>query len=412
MGIGTLGTVLPRVSRTMRPVKPVQLRPDRFAAGGEAIARDDGGRVVFVRGAIPGETVVADVTDEKRDWARAHVVDVLDPSPERVVPPCASRLAGCGGCGWMHLDHAAQHRAKVTIAEDALRRIGHLTDAKVELGPSVAAHGYRTTIRVAGDAEGRAGFRAERSHDVVAAPACLVAHPPLRRVVAGLHVDPGVEATLRTSVATGQLGARWDRAKGAVRGLPVDALRGGTSLLYEDVAGRRLRVSLGSFFQSGPEAAALLVGAVGRAAPELGEARMVVDAYAGVGMLGACVTRSDARVVAIETSRTAVADASENLADRPGEVVRAEVGAWQAPGDGEVDVVIADPSRTGLGAPGATALSRVGAPVLVLVSCDPASLGRDARLLTRSGYRHERSEVIDTFPETVHVEVVSRFTRA
>ena len=155
----------------------MQLRPDRFAAGGEALARDDDGRVVFVRGALPGETVVAEIVHEKRDWARAHVVDIVEASADRVVPPCASRLAGCGGCGWMHLDLDAQRRAKATIVEEALRRIGGITDPATVLGPGVAAEGYRTTARVAPGPDGVAGFRAERSHEVVAAPACLVAPP-------------------------------------------------------------------------------------------------------------------------------------------------------------------------------------------------------------------------------------------
>ena len=112
---------------TIRPWR-VRTAARRFAAGGEAIARDDDGRVVFVRGALPGETVVAEITHEKRDWARGHVVDIVDASPDRVVPPCASRRAGCGGCGWQHLDHDAQRRAKVTIVEDALRRLGEIAD--------------------------------------------------------------------------------------------------------------------------------------------------------------------------------------------------------------------------------------------------------------------------------------------
>ena len=89
-----------------------------------------------------------------------------------------------------------------------------------------------------------------------------------------------------------------------------------------------------------------------------------------------------------------------------------EVGGWRVEADSDVDVVIADPARSGLGKPGVNALVRTDAPVLVLVSCDPASLGRDARLLGEAGYRHERSSVVDTFPHTTHVEVVTRFVRA
>jgi 23S rRNA (uracil1939-C5)-methyltransferase len=389
----------------------IHLRPDRFAAGGAAIARDDGGRVVFVHGALPGETVRAEVTEEKRDWARAHVVEVIDASSERVVPPCPSRVAGCGGCGWMHLSAEAQRGAKASIVEDALRRIGGIADPETNVGPGVAAEGYRTTARVAAASDGTAGFRAERSHDVVPAPACLVLHPPLRSLVAGLRLDRGVEATVRMSVATGELAVRWDRACGTVDGLPDGVLLGRSAVIHEDVAGHRLRVGIDSFFQSGPQAAELLVAAVRRAAPELADARVVVDAYAGVGMFAACATSPAAHVVAIESSRSAVADAHQNLAGRDADVVRSEVGAWRPTPGIATDVVIADPARTGLGAPGVTALTRAEAPVLVLVSCDPASLGRDAKLLARAGYRHQRSEVIDTFPHTTHVEAVTRFVR-
>jgi 23S rRNA (uracil1939-C5)-methyltransferase len=389
----------------------VELRTDRFASGGDAIARDDNGRVVFVRGALPDETVLAEITQEKRDWARGHVLDVVAASADRVVPPCPSRLAGCGGCGWMHLEHAAQRRAKAAIVAEALRRTGGVDEPLTVLGPSVAPDGYRTTARVAAGRGGAAGFRAERSHDVVAAPTCLVLHPTLRRLVAAIRLDAGVEAVLRMSVATGEIAAQWDRTRGAVRGLPAEVRRGRDAAVDEDVAGRRLRVSIGSFFQSGPQAAELLVAAVRRAAPELAAAPVVVDAYSGVGMFAVCATAPESHVVAIETSRSAVADARENLAGRSHEIVRGEVGGWHPRADLDAGVVIADPARSGLGAPGVTALARAGAPVLVLVSCDPASLGRDAMLLARAGYTHQQSEAVDTFPQTTHIEVVSRFIR-
>jgi 23S rRNA (uracil1939-C5)-methyltransferase len=141
-------------------------------------------------------------------------------------------------------------------------------------------------------------------------------------------------------------------------------------------------------------------------------ARLVVDAYAGVGVLAACATEPATRIIAVETSRSAVADARRNLSGRDAEIVRGEVGGWRPAVDELVDVVIADPARSGLGRPGVGALTRTGAPVVVLVSCDPASLGRDAKLLAVAGYRHDRTEVVDTFPHTTHVEAVTRFVRA
>jgi 23S rRNA (uracil1939-C5)-methyltransferase len=392
-------------------VPVLTLRPDRFAAGGEAIAREDGGRIVFVRGALPGETVAVELTTEKKDWARGHTVDVVEASPQRVVPPCPSRRAGCGGCGWQHLTVEGQREARLAIVADALRRTGGIAEPVVEPGGGVDPVGYRTTVRVAAGPDGVAGFRAEHAHDVVAAPACLVAHRTLAELLPTLRLDRAVEPTLRTSVATGELAARWDRAAGEVHGLPDGTAVGSGAVLEEVVAGQRLRVSMGSFFQSGPQAAELLVDAVRRAAPELVGAAVVVDAYAGVGMLAACATDPLSKVIAIETSRAACADAERNLGHRDARVVRGEVGGWHADPELDVDVVLADPARSGLGKPGVAALSRLHAPVLVLVSCDAASLGRDAKLLASAGYAHERSELVDTFPHTTHVEAVTRFVR-
>ncbi len=215
---------------------------------------------------------------------------------------------------------------------DALRRTGGIAEPVVELGGGVEATGYRTTVRVAATADGRAGFRAEQTHDVVEAPNCLVAHPTLAALLPELRLDPGVEPTLRVSVATGELAARWDQATGEVHGLPAGTATGSRATLHEDVAGHRLRVSMGSFFQSGPQAAELLVDTVRQAAPELDGARLVVDAYAGVGMFAVCVTDPATRVIAIETSRSALGDAAHNLADRDAEIVRGEVGGWQRRG--------------------------------------------------------------------------------
>jgi 23S rRNA (uracil1939-C5)-methyltransferase len=170
-------------------------------------------------------------------------------------------------------------------------------------------------------------------------------------------------------------------------------------------------VSAASFFQSGPQAADLLVAAVRRAAPELADARHVVDAYGGIGLFAATVTSSPTQVTVVESSRTAVADAEVNLRDRGPRIVRSEVGRWRPPRGEVVDVVVADPSRTGLGAPGVAALVRTRAATVVLVSCDPASAGRDVRLLGEAGYHAERMEVLDLFPGTHHTEVVTRFTR-
>jgi 23S rRNA (uracil1939-C5)-methyltransferase len=250
----------------------------------------------------------------------------------------------------------------------------------------------------------------ERSTDTVPASGCLVAHPALVAMLDRLVVPAGVELTLRVSAATGEATASWDPRAGAVEGLPPHVATGPAAALTEVVAGHRFRVSAASFFQSGPAAAELLVDRVAAAAPELGGASRVLDAYAGVGLFAAAATPPEADVVAIESSRPAAADCDANLRTRRARVERRQVGEWR-PKHGEAfDVVIADPARTGLGKPGARAVSAAGAPVLVLVSCDPVTLARDAALLRGYGYHHEATEVIDLFPGTHHVEAVTRFT--
>ncbi len=388
------------------------LRPERLVAGGDALARDDG-RVVFVRGALPGEVVAADVVEAKKDFARAEVVEVVEPSANRVRPPCAHRRAGCGGCGWMHLASVAQLEAKMEIVRESLRRIGRFEPAGVERmvvrGASVDTTAYRTTIRVVGSQDRTPGFREAATGAVVPVGDCLVAHPALSEVLGDVRVAAGVELTLRVSAATGAMTARWAGGRGAVAGLPRGVHVGDRAWLTETVAGRDLRVSAPSFFQSGPQAAELLVAAVGRAAPELAEAERVVDAYGGVGLFAATLMADAAHVTLLESSTSACADAAHNLADRDVTVVRGEVGRW-APGDRPFDVVVADPARPGLGRPGVTALVDARPAVFVLVSCDPVSLARDAHLLAERGYLPSRVEVLDLAPHTPHVEAVTRFT--
>jgi 23S rRNA (uracil1939-C5)-methyltransferase len=393
-------------------VAAITVRPERLIAGGEALAHDADGRVVFVRGGVPGDEVAITVIEEKGDWARALVDEVLIASPDRVEPPCVRRREGCGGCDWQHIAVAAQLSAKVEIVRDALRRTGKMPDVELRPGRSVPDRGYRTTIRVVGDAAGRAAFRLDRSNDTVAAFDCMVAHPALLPVLDAMRITPELEVTLRISVATGEITARWDPARGGVTGLSDTISVGASARLHEVVAGHRFQVSAASFFQSGPAAAELLVDAVTRAAPELARARVVLDAYAGVGLFALAATVSSSRLLTVETSKSAVGDCRSNLAGRDARVEQGEFGAWRPDRGTEIDVAIADPARSGLGRPGVASLVATEAPVAVLVSCDPVALARDAALLGRHGYHHAGTEVLDLFPHTHHVECVTRFVRA
>lgn len=399
----------------------MQLTPDRLVAGGDALARDLDGRVVFVEGALPGEVVEVEIETAKKDFARGRLVEIVERSPLRDSPSCAHRRNGCGGCDWMHLRPEAQLDAKVEIVRESLRRIGRLdpgvVDALVHRGEAVSPFGYRTTVRVVGGPNGSVGYRAQGSNDVVEVTSCPIAESKLSRLLAVIEADEGAELTLRTSVATGAITAIWDkRYRKSIRGVPPTVHIGERAWLTERVAGHDLRVSAGSFFQSGVQAAELLVAAVRAAAPELATANHAVDAYGGVGLFAVAAMDGAKHVTVIESSKSACLDAEHNLTGRDASVVRADVSGWSAPtGDGPtppVDVVVADPARPGLGKPGVAALAAAGAPVLVLVSCDPVSLARDVSLLAAAGYAPERVEVLDLFPNTHHVETVTRFVSA
>lgn len=388
----------------------LQLTATAMAAGGDAVTRDDRGRVVFVRGALPGERVAAEVVDERTDFARAVAVAVIEPSPDRVAPPCPHVARGCGGCGWQHVEPAAQRRLKVGIVAEALRRQGGLDEPAVRSAGPLPTTGFRTSVRLAVGPAGP-GYRRHHDHEVVAVDSCAIAHPRLEELVAVGRFGAAGEVTLRCGAATGERLALVSPTAEGVR-LPDDVVVVGTDELragrrawiHEELAGRRFRISARSFFQARPDGALQLVEAV-RAALAGAPDGPLADLYGGVGLFGATVA-GRRRVTLVERSPSSVADARANL---PGaRVLLLDVDGWRpAP----AAAVVADPSRAGLGRAGVRSVVGTGASNVALVSCDPASLGRDARLLADAGYRHDGSTVVDLFPHTPHVEVVSRFIR-
>jgi 23S rRNA (uracil1939-C5)-methyltransferase len=241
---------------------------------------------------------------------------------------------------------------------------------------------------------------------VIELDACPVSHPRLQDLLAAMHVRGHGEVSLRVGDSSGERSA-WV-ADGDVEFLdmPGDVGVGPAAIVHERVAGRDLQVSAASFFQSGPAAADLLVAAVHEASSDLADADTVVDAYGGIGLFASMFER--ARVIVVEGSAAACADAAANLADRRAKIVHAQVEQWKPR---HADLVIADPSRSGLGRQAVGVLAGTSTPRIVLVSCDPVSLARDAGLLRDRGYDHVRSTMLDLFPQTHHVEVVTTFER-
>lgn len=381
---------------------------EKMAAGGDAIARLADGRVVFVDGALPGETVRVRIHTAKKDFAKGSVAEVVEAAAARVAPPCPELARGCGGCGWQHIEPAAQLALKAEIVADALRRTARLPDASVELGGSVPAWGYRTTMRLAVAEGGRLGLRAAGSHRVVPLYECPVAHPALAALLPEVRAANTDEVTLRVSVATGECTAWSPDRSMVISGLPPEAEVGAEAALYETVAGASLRVSAGSFFQSGPAAAELLVHTVREACGQaLTELRgPMLDAYGGVGLFSAALGAEQS--ILVESSAASCADAVVNLRGRS-VVHRSLFEEWTPQ---PVDLAVVDPARAGLGAAATEVLAATDAARVVLISCDPVSLARDTTLLAAHGFVHAGSTVLDLFPHTSHVEVVTRFDRA
>lgn len=374
-----------------------------MVVGGAALARGEDGRVVFVSGAIGGETVDARIRSAKKDFATADVVDVVDPSPDRVEPPCDAWHRGCGGCDWQHIDPAAQLRWKTEIVREALQRTGRIENPVVIGAGAVPPWNYRTTIRVAGRADGAVGFRSRRSHEIVAIDNCPVADERINAVLASGRIDG--RGARRDDVML-RVGSEGDRVVIGSVGAP-DRHGAERDVVFNIVDGTRFRVSPQSFFQSSARSAELLVETVASACSdvEMRSAR-VVDAYGGVGLFAATVARHAASVVLIESSRSSCADAEINLAGQPATVVRSRMEEWPPE---PADLVIADPARNGLDKGGAAVVAATGAQVIVLVSCDVGSLARDVRLLDGYGYTHAGTQVLDLFPNTSHIEAVTRF---
>ena len=403
----------------------VEVELTRIVTGGAALGTGPDGRVVFAAGGLPGERAVVEIDREHANRLTGRVTEVLRPSPDRMPAPCPHVASGCGGCDWQHVAPARQPRLRADIVADCLRRLARIDDPDLRPGPPLTPDGYRTTVRAAVD-RGRAGFRAARSHDVITVDSCLVAHPLAAEILIEGRFGSAAEITVRVGARTGERlvvatpTAQGVRVPDGVAVVGDDELRRGRPAAYhEEVNGRRLRISARSFFQCRPDGAEALAAAAAAAlgpppsagsgpAPAGGDGPpRLLDAYCGVGLFGALLGDGWA-VTGLESSRSSTADAAVNLAaHQPGAaVVTSRVERWNPE---PMAAVIADPARAGLGRDAAHRLAATGAPVLVLISCDPASLARDANLLGTHGYRLDHVTVVDLFGHTSHVEAVARF---
>ncbi|PJF01996.1 RNA methyltransferase [Streptomyces carminius] len=417
------------------------------AHGGHCVARTGEGRVLFVRHALPGERVVARVTEGHEDsrFLRADAVEILDSSKDRVEAPCPFVGPGrCGGCDWQHAAPGAQRRLKAAVLAEQLQRLAGLTaeeagwDGTVEPAPGDKVPrgevpAWRTRVQYAVDASGRAGLRRHRSHEIEVVDRCLIAAPGVSELGIEKRAWPqtaSVEAVAATGSGDRQvlITPRPDGRLPLVElDRPVSVLRveeprgqGGERTVHrvhgrpyvrERAAERTWRIGAGGFWQVHHQAADLLVRTVMTGlTPHKGD--MALDLYCGAGLFaGALADRVGEKgaVLGVEASKRAVEDARHNLADC--DRVRIEHGTVEKvlprTGITEADIVVLDPPRSGAGKKTVRQIAALGPRRIAYVACDPAALARDLAYFRAEGYVPHFTKAFDLFPMTHHMECVA-----
>ena len=439
----------------------VEVAIEDVAQGGWCVARPAGLPVLFVRHALPGERVVARVTEVTSKFARADAIEILQASSDRVQAPCPhARPGGCGGCDWQHASLPAQRALKAAVIAQQLRRLAGIDreitvealpgdrpqnaagdDSEMTATGGTPGLGWRTRVQFAVGRDGFAGLRAHRSHEVIDIGDCPLAHEAIRELDIPGHDWSGAAAV---EVAVGGADAPDNLAVTVISssGPPRNArprkakdqknesgrlpghrrtLIEGRRYLAEHAAGRIWQVGAEGFWQVHPAAADTLSEAVVEALePKPGDT--VLDLYCGAGLFAGVVAPlvgPDGAVIGIESDAAAVRNARRNLSDFPWATLqRADVAAASTGADlPPARLVIADPPRAGLARSvigylnGENGAGKAPAERFAYVSCDPATLARDLALLIAGGWRLENLRAFDAFPMTHHVECVATLTR-
>lgn len=428
----------------MSQPSPTEVEIRAVAHGGEGIGRavdeDADPRTWFVRGALPGERVEAQLVKEAKRWLRGDLVQVLSPSSVRVEPPCpvAER---CGGCSWQHVDVDAQGALKREIVANQLRTL--LEPAQLEVPPTIVgpARGYRRRARLHYETDGQTlelGFFSHKTRELVPHTSCMVLDPALDAAVRrlrewqaflaprgevvglsdgehvllgfpGMRPDPRLEELFERSLDDHVVGLL---ARGGRRRTSI-----GANVLELDRDGGipPMLANPFTFAQANATVNQELVRWVVQHAKPTG--KRVLELYAGAGNFTRALAREAKRVWAIEQDREAVKLQREMLGEH-GLSINAKHSdaermlAKLAASDSTYDAVVLDPPRQGIGEAGARNLTKVALERIVYVSCDPATLARDLQVLTGNGWRLGQVQPFDMMPMTPQVEVGAVLVKA
>lgn len=449
----------------VRPGQEISVTVHGLGSSGEGVARFEG-LTIFVPGGAPGDRLLARVEEVKKNYARAALVAVEEPSPDRVAPPCPV-VAECGGCQLQHIAYGAQLRLKRQQVVDALERLGKLSGVTVH--PTLGMDDpwrYRNKAQFPmGYRSGRviAGFFAPGTHRIVDIERCDIQHPLGNRIMAevkalaGRHgvriyderTHSGVlrHVLARVGRGTGEAmavlvtnGPDFPHGEEIARALMdripelVSVVQNINPARTNVVLGRESRVLAGrayitdyigdlefnispvSFFQVNPAQTEVLYGKALEYAGLTG-GETVLDLYCGIGTISLFLARQAREVIGIEWVEEAVDDARENALLNGVQNVRFIAGdaAVEMPRLAEegvrADVIVLDPPRKGCDEPVLEAIAAVAPRRVVYVSCNPASLARDLGRLAGMGYRTVEVQPVDMFPHTAHVECVARIEK-
>ena len=409
-----------------------------MAYGGAAVGRLADGAAVFVHGGLAGELAEVELVERRKSFARARLVQVLEPSQARVAPHCPHFLEGCGGCQWQHAAYQQQLADKQAILADQLRRLGGIESPPLlEPIASPQPFGYRNTaeLHLAGSA---LGLHREGSHQLVDVRHCPLVEPPIDAAlgvlrtfrsrlagVASVHLRAGEDALTAALIAADDprglklLAAELGPAVEATSGRPVrvagvragsERMRGlhGEPWLRMPLAGRRFRVSTLSFFQVNTAVAEVLAE---RVLAQVKPGDRVLDLFSGVGTFALLAADAAAEVVGVESHPAALADAAANIAEVGAEnarFVNSDVAAAAGIAAEGWDLAVLDPPRAGCPR---SVLEALDANRIAYVSCDPSTLARDLKVLVARGFTLESIQLLDMFPQTYHIESLSVLVR-
>jgi 23S rRNA (uracil1939-C5)-methyltransferase len=378
-----------------------KVRLESIAPLGDAIGRIEG-KTVFVEGGAPQEMVLCRITGEHMTWARAQLLEIIEPSPARVDKTCAF-YGKCGGCNLQHIDYDAQLAAKASILTEHFTTIGDFAPPKPEVVPSPPWE-YRNRVqfhclRQKAKSEGPSyGLKGRGSGEIIAVTDCPVAAFGIRKLLRdGEPIPMPPEKDRFTVFSAGELFL----SEGGVE-------RGKIKVLEKEIT-----IDAGVFFQSNIAMLEKLITEL-RSSCNAEQAASMADLYCGVGTFALFLGDTYAKTILAEENKRAVAIARENLKGMNTEFFALRDTEWDRTilrRSADFGFAVVDPPRAGLALKLAQAMAHNGPPVLAYVSCDSASLARDSKILTDGGYQLDKLILFDFYPQTSHIETLAVFKR-